>query len=340
MFELPGTDQNSFLHVNPRATCLPFSPDDDVTNTPLERRHVTVEDRKVDLLPWSPGLAAQETVPPVSQSLQILQQISMKSPHFSAIMTSDQREDPREKEKESVMKMFWRIAGIATLVAILGVAAVGAVAFAQDADNGADWPFNFRQRMHDAIANILDVSVEEYDDAVETAQDQVIDQAVTEGWLTQDQADRMRERMEEGLGPRMRGGKFGSGYGAHGFGAGPENSLVGVAADELNMSVQDLVAELQDGKSIAEVAEDKGVDPQSIADAFLDKLAERLGQAVQDEKLTQERADWMLEQAEEHVQERLNEPLAFEGPCPGGFRGGPGMRPGGGFRGFPGQSES
>ncbi|MGD2207175.1 MAG: hypothetical protein PVH17_10375 [Anaerolineae bacterium] len=236
--------------------------------------------------------------------------------------------------------MFWRIAGIATLVAILGVAAVGAVAFAQDADNGADWPFNFRQRMHDAIANILDVSVEEYDDAVETAQDQVIDQAVTEGWLTQDQADRMRERMEEGLGPRMRGGKFGSGYGAHGFGAGPENSLVGVAADELNMSVQDLVAELQDGKSIAEVAEDKGVDPQSIADAFLDKLAERLGQAVQDEKLTQERADWMLEQAEEHVQERLNEPLAFEGPCPGGFRGGPGMRPGGGFRGFPGQSES
>ena len=105
------------------------------------------------------------------------------------------------------MRKLWNN-GIATLVAILGVAAIGAVVYAQDAEEGSGWPFDFGQRFREAVAEVLGISVEEYDTAVETAQGQVVDEAVTEGWLTEDQAEQMRERMAEGFGPGMRGGKF------------------------------------------------------------------------------------------------------------------------------------
>ncbi len=245
------------------------------------------------------------------------------------------------------MKKFWKIAGIVTLVAVLGVTAVGAVAFAQDAEDGADWPFNFRERFTEAIAGVLGISVEEYDAAVDTAQGQVLDEAVAEGWLTEEQAEQVRERVAEGFGPGtrggMRGGKFGPMHGGHGgFMGGPENSLVGVAADQLDMTVEELLEALDGETSIADVATEQGVEPQAIADAHLAQIAERLDEAVAEGYLTQERADWMLEQATERVQECLYEPFEFEGPCHGGgFRGGPGrMRPGGNFRGFPNQNDA
>ena len=62
------------------------------------------------------------------------------------------------------MKKFWKTAGIATLVAILGVVGVGAVAYAQD--DGSGKPFDFGGRFREAVAEVLGVSVEEYDAAV------------------------------------------------------------------------------------------------------------------------------------------------------------------------------
>jgi hypothetical protein len=115
-----------------------------------------------------------------------------------------------------------------------------------------------------------------------------------------------------------------------------------VAADVLGMELSDLLAELQDGKSIAEVAEGLGVDPQTIADAHLAQVAESLADAVENERITQEQADSMLEHATETINDQL------EGACggfpPGGFMGRGGR--GGGFggsrggKGFPGWGES
>jgi hypothetical protein len=243
------------------------------------------------------------------------------------------------------MKTFWKIAGIATLVAILGIVAVGAVVLAQDAEDGVDWPFNFRTRMHEAIANILGVGVDEYDTAIETAREQVLDEALDEGWLTQDQADRMRERVEEGFGPGMRGGFvgprggiFGPGRGRGGLMAGPENSLITVVADQLGMTVDELLGELQDGKSIVDVAAEQGVELQAIADAFIAQQADWLAEAVEEGRLTQKQADWMLDQMEERILEHLDAPFSFfGGRGPGGCWHGGGR---GGFGGFPGLNES
>ena len=214
------------------------------------------------------------------------------------------------------MRRFWKIAGIATVVAVVAVMALGAVALAQDTEDGDSWPFQFREKLHEAIAGVLGITVDEYDSAVDTARDQVLDEAVTEGWLTQDQADLMRERAEEGWlegfgrgmrpgGHGRRGGMPGADFMPRGF-DGTHSSLLTIAAEQLGTTVEDLVTQLEDGNTIAGLAEAQGVDTQDIADAYLENLSERLDEAVANERLTQERADWMLEQATERIQERMD----------------------------------
>jgi uncharacterized protein YidB (DUF937 family) len=213
------------------------------------------------------------------------------------------------------MRRFWKIAGIAAVVAVVAVMALGAVALAQETEDGDSWPFQFREKLHEAIAGVLGITVDEYDSAVDTARDQVLDDAVTEGLLTQDQADLMRERADEGWlegfgrgmrpgGHGRRGGMMDLDGGLRGFG-GTHSTLLTIAAEQLGTTVEDLVTQLGDGNTIAELAEAQGVDTQEIADAYLENLSERLDEAVANERITQERADWMLEQAAERVQERM-----------------------------------
>ncbi|HIC88738.1 MAG TPA: hypothetical protein EYP04_04985, partial [Anaerolineae bacterium] len=171
-----------------------------------------------------------------------------------------------------------------------------------------------------AIANALGISVEEYDAAVETAREQVINRAVANGLLTQEQADRILERIEAGFGPGMKGfGPAPKGHRMGGWIGGPENSLVAIAADQLGLSVDELVAELQTGKSIAELAEEKGVEVQTIVDAIVAPRAEKLAEAVANGRITQEQADRMLSHMEEMVQNRLSEPFSFDRQRSGDF---------------------
>ena len=98
---------------------------------------------------------------------------------------------------------------------------------------------------------------------------------------------------------------------------------IGLAAETLGMTAEDLMAEIQAGKSIAEVAEKQGVDVQKIVDAYMEQLEERLAQAVENGRITQEQADSMLEKAEERALEMLNNTWDGRGPgrFPGGFPG-------------------
>jgi len=232
------------------------------------------------------------------------------------------------------MKKVWKYVGIVAAVAILGLVTVGAVAFAQGPVGDSDQPFNFVERFRQTVAAILGISVEEYDSAVEQAQEQVLTDAVTEGWLTQEQAERMRQRVEQAPGAMPWGMGRGFGGPARGM-VGCGTSLVSVAADELGMSQSDLFSRLREGKSIADVANEQGVDPQAIADAYLAQLAENLNQAVEEGHMTQKQADWMLEQAQGQVLDQING--AWENFGRGGLRGGHG---GGRFWGFPNEDES
>jgi hypothetical protein len=253
------------------------------------------------------------------------------------------------------MQRYWKVVGVAAIVAIVGILAVGAVALAQEPEDGADWPFNLRERMHEVVSGILGVSPETYEGALDSAREQVLVEAVTEGLLTEEQAERMQERVEQGFGPGMMGGAFGSRGGRQGawggrggFAGGPENSLLAVAAEKLGMTAQELWEQLQDGGSIADVATEKGVDPQAIADEYIAGRTELVNEAVAEGRITQERADWMLEHMEEEVMEHLTEPFSMggqgRGGCPrglqDGFQGGSRMRPGGRFPAVTGENDA
>ena len=221
------------------------------------------------------------------------------------------------------MKSNWKRIGVmVAVITLVGALGLASVASAQSSDDESNWP-NFREMVREAIADVLGISVEEYDAAEQAAYQQVIEQAVADGVLTQEQADQMLERMEGGFG--FKGMPFGRGrMGGRmgGWMGGPENSLIAVAADQLDLTVEELLAELQDGQTIAEVVEAQGADPQTIADAFIAARAEILAEAVAEGRITQEQADEMLARMTEEVTEHLNE--AF--PCgeergPGGRRG-------------------
>jgi len=127
-----------------------------------------------------------------------------------------------------------------------------------------------------------------------------------------------RTPADEAMHGPIWGGEKGPGFGR---GAGPVGtSLVAVAAEQMDMTVQDLVAELQDGKTIAQVGEEKGISPGSIVEAYLAPRAERLEQAVADGRITQEQADQMLATMQERIEERLNStftPRGDEAGCCG-----------------------
>ena len=237
------------------------------------------------------------------------------------------------------MKRFWKVAAVVAVVVVLGTAAVAAVAVAQEGTAGVkDRLTDLGQQFKETVAGILGISVEEYDTALNQARDQVLDKAVEEGNLTQSQADRIRQRADEGFGPGMMGngfargmmgGGFGPGMMGGGFGRGmmgdSQDSLIAVAAGKLGMTVDELQAQLQDGKTVADLASEKGVDLKTIVDAFMATRQETLSQAVTDGKITQAQADQMLTNMREMVEDHLNGDMPALGPGGCGGFGGRGM---------------
>jgi hypothetical protein len=94
---------------------------------------------------------------------------------------------------------------------------------------------------------------------------------------------------------------------------GPEHSLVAVAAELFDREQADLVAELQGGKTLAEVAETKNIAVQDIVDAFLAPRAEFLAQAVADGKITQADADAMQVRMQATVSAKISQPWEPKG---------------------------
>ncbi len=96
-----------------------------------------------------------------------------------------------------------------------------------------------------------------------------------------------------------------AGQGEHLGRRGPAHRLVSAviktAADTIGVEPRELLNQLRQGKSIAEVATEHGVDPQAVVDAVVAKANERIDQAVADGKLSSERAAQIKEKLSERV---------------------------------------
>lgn len=85
--------------------------------------------------------------------------------------------------------------------------------------------------------------------------------------------------------------------------------LITEVARVLNMAPRDLLAELRSGKSIAQVAEAKGVPVQTVIDDLVAKVNERVDKALGAGKLTQEQAAKIKEQAPARIAKLVDRQL-------------------------------
>lgn len=118
---------------------------------------------------------------------------------------------------------------------------------------------------------------------------QALDDLVKDGTITQDQANKIKDKFQS-LRPGGPGGpgRFGPGGGMFGpgmFGQGLDTiaSSIGITADQLK-------TELQSGKSIAEVAQAHGVDPQKVINDLVAAATKRIDDAVAAGKIPADRA--------------------------------------------------
>jgi lambda repressor-like predicted transcriptional regulator len=118
-------------------------------------------------------------------------------------------------------------------------------------------------------------------------------------------------------------------------GGGPSDGMDDIA-ELLGMTRDEIWAERVQGKTLADLAKEKGVDTQELVDALVAGQKERLDQAVADNRLTQAQADKWLEWYEQAAALQLTEPygLGFGFGGVHGGRGGPSGHGGpGGMRG-------
>jgi lambda repressor-like predicted transcriptional regulator len=128
-------------------------------------------------------------------------------------------------------------------------------------------------------------------------------------------------------------GKLGpQGRGAPGVG-GPNDGMDEIAK-LLNMTSDQIWAERVLGKTISDLAKEKGVSDQQLIDALVASQKTVLDQAVTDGRLTQAQADKWLEWYKQSAASQLTEPYAGGF---GGMRGGFGGKHG--FGGMPGRGQ-
>lgn len=130
---------------------------------------------------------------------------------------------------------------------------------------------------------------------------------VSDGTITQIQADKVATVLEES---RPMGGP--GGHGGRG-GHGPGHVDLSAAAEALGMTEAELRTAAEEGKSLSDLAEDKGVSEDALVDALVAAAKERLAAAVTDGRITQAQADARAADLETRITESLDDPICRPG---------------------------
>jgi hypothetical protein len=174
----------------------------------------------------------------------------------------------------------------------------------------------------DDVAKRLNVTRDQLDAAVKGAAEARIDAAVAAGKLTKAQGDEAKKRLESGGVPLLGGPGFGPGGprggGGPGFGHGGPGFFGGfgtdAAASYLGLSEDALRTQLQDGKSLADVAKAQNKDVAGLKAAMKAAITKQLDQAVTDKKLTAEERTKVLADVDTRLDEVINNTRPKGGP--------------------------
>ncbi len=215
---------------------------------------------------------------------------------------------------------------IAGLVAAVPVLAGGGAALAHGGPglpfgHGGGGPKNQTALLNDVAKN-LNVSGSALRKAVKDALAASVDQQVKAGVLTKAEGDTVKARIASGavhvgVGPAGIGG-----------GAGP----IEAASSYLGMTAAEIRTQREAGKSLADIAKDKGKTAAGLEDAIVASATTQLATAVAAGDLTDAQRDAILTRLKNTVDELVTEVQGLGRLGKGdGFRAGPGFMGGRGF---------
>ncbi|GAB4473688.1 MAG: hypothetical protein Kow0088_09200 [Anaerolineales bacterium] len=98
--------------------------------------------------------------------------------------------------------------------------------------------------------------------------------------------------------------------------------FIAAIAPKLNLTVDSLEAELTAGKTLWQIAEEKGISIETFQSLMFEAKQEALSQMVADGVITQDQADWMLSRMKWMWENGRGFGSGF-GPCHGGSWGSP-----------------
>src|SRR6266545_2597527 len=161
-------------------------------------------------------------------------------------------------------------------------------------------------------AENLGVGAEELTTAMTDAQFEIIDEAVAAGNLTEEQAAKLRERIEE-YGPLSVIGLKHRYGGAVCKGA---RLVIGAAAGVLGEEPADVAEAVRSGEGLGEQAEANGMSVEDFTAALLGAIKSKLDAKVSDGTITQAQADRIFAEIEEQIDRIVNfEGQGGDGPC-------------------------
>jgi ribosomal protein S20 len=207
-------------------------------------------------------------------------------------------------------------AGIVVLVGA-GLGAAGAIGASRLLSSDEE-----SKAVIDDAAAQLGVEPSALSEALKQALENQIDEAVEDGRLTEEQADRLEERLESSDYPPLFGAGHGFGPGRHGHPGGL--GVLEAAASYLGMTEEELREALGD-ETLGEIAKEKGKTAAGLVDELVATQTKRIDEALDEGRLTDEQADRLKAGLEERMQSLVD----------GDFRARHGMRhrfwPGSGF---------
>ncbi len=142
-----------------------------------------------------------------------------------------------------------------------------------------------RDEIRALIAAELGVTVDELEAAQDAVQETMLAQLVADGTITQEQLDEMLEMQAL----RELGKEIFS-----------RDDAQAVIAEQLGLTVEELAAARDEGTHVYDLAEEQGIDMETLMTAVSEARTAAFAQAVTDGLLTQEQADLLLSQNGSH----------------------------------------
>lgn len=164
-------------------------------------------------------------------------------------------------------------------------------------------------------AKTLGIAPSKLSAALKKAFEDRIDAAVAAGRLTEQQGDELKQRIESGDFPLFGPPAFGPGFGApHPFFHGLE-----AAATYLGLTEAQLESRINNGKTLAQIAEAEGKSVDGLKAAMLKDARAKLDEAVKAGRLSKAEEQQVLKDLGQRIEDLVNGQLRLRFRDHGGF---------------------